>query len=153
MNAADKKMLDDLTAGFPALAGELKEALQKAQAIQQKLAAHASMFAAYGWPIPEVEGVTIQAGPLSPAAHAALLAAHKEQVIVPIQPAPTINSPQTARELVRKVLKNSSNGMTVHEVRKAIRNEYGQAFANSSIYRILMQDCTNDGGGRWRLKK
>jgi hypothetical protein len=160
-------MLDDLTAGFPDLVRELRAALDKANAIQQKIAAHASMFQAYGWPIPQAEGMTIQTGPLPPAAQNALMQQLQQQPpaprgdskVVEIKPpqaqvTATALERKSARSLVFAVLQGGDE-LTVAELREVIKKKYGQVLAVPTVYRILADRdmYANDTEGKWRLKK
>jgi hypothetical protein len=166
ISAAEKRMLEDLTAGFPALVRDLRTALDRANAIQLKLAAQASMFQAYGWPIPQAEGLTIQSGGQIPAAaHEALIkqlqtppAPQGDAKVVEFKPAQMTTAStverKSARNLVRAVLENGSE-LTVTELREVIKKKYGQVLAAPTVYRILSDRdmYANNSEGKWRFKK
>lgn len=152
---AQRRMLEDLTASFADLVRDVQDKLKAAQAAQQKVAAHASMLQAYGWPIPEVEGLSIQA--MSPAEQASLMQAmqHTDKPSLAVLQPPTVTQPQvfkpSVREAVREILK-SGGEYSVHELRDQIHKKYGFLFGVSSVYRILMEEYTSSEG-KWSAKK
>lgn len=159
MDATDKRMLDHAAARFVAHAGQLKEAMQTVQAIQQKMAAYASLLTAHGMPIPQVEGVMVQNIPMSPAQQQALLQAIQQTspnspIEIPpaqVQPALQVGPAGTVRAAVKEVFKDHQ-ALTVRALRDEIFKKYGVRFALSSIYRILMQDYRKGDDMKWRAK-
>lgn len=156
---SEKKMLEELQAGFPALVRDMQAAVKAAQALNLKLAAHASMFQAYGWPIPEVEGLLIQHAPLPPAAQAALQQAMQQgapPVVVPPPPITPASPVKAGRGSIKKYVSEvlESSELSVADLREQIQKKYGVLFGVSSIYRILKDKTTYlKHSGKWRLKK
>src|SRR2546429_29969 len=95
-----KKMLDELAKSLPLLVKDVQERLQAINAVNQKIAAHISMLQAYRWPVPPLEGITIQTSQLSPEDAKALLSAH-QSASASTTPTPVVVQTSTATAVTK----------------------------------------------------